>query len=179
MYTSNEQIAATNLTGMMEAAAELAQVQLGVFERLYSLSFNATRSSIEEGANYARALLDAGDAQQCLDLNAEYVQPAIEKAFSYTRRYFEVGTYARDDMTRLFEAQATEINRKAADCLTRLVKYAPGGAEVAVAAMKTAFETADNVFSGVTAVVQEPAGPTEAKQDTPTAAARDSKKKAA
>ena len=177
MYMSNEQIAAANLAGI-EAAAGFAQVQFAVLERLYALSFNATKSSFEEGANYTRALLDAKDVEQCLDLSTEYGQPAIEKAFSYTRRYLEVGTHARDEMTRLIEAQATDINRKAVASLTRLAKYAPGGTEVAVAAMKTVFEAADNMFSGVTAVVQESAGSTEAKQD-PATAVRDSKKKAA
>jgi phasin family protein len=178
MYMSNEQIAATHLAGM-EAAAGFAQVQFAVLERMYSLSFNATKSSLEEGANYARALLDAKDAQQCMDLSTEYGQPAIEKAYSCTRSYLELGTHARDEMTRLFEAQAAEINRMAAAWLNRLAKYAPGGAEVAVAAMKTAFKAADNVFSGVTAVVQESAGSAETNQDTPTTAARESKKKAA
>lgn len=178
MYMSNEQIAASNLAGM-EAAAGFAQIQFAAFERLYALSFNATKSSLEEGANYARALLDAKDAQQCLDLSTEYGQPAIEKAFSYTRSYFEVGTHARDEMTRVFEAQVTDINRKAAANLTRFAKYAPGGTEVAVAVMKSAIEAANSVFSGITAVVQESAGSTETTQDAPTAAVKESKKKAA
>jgi phasin family protein len=178
MYMSNEQIAANNLAGI-EAGAGFAQVQFAELERLVALSFNATKSSLEEGANYARALLEAKDAQHCLDLSIEYGQPAIEKAFSYTRSCLEVGTRVRDEMTRLLEAQTTDINRKAAASLTQLLKYAPGGTEVAGAAMKTAIDAADNMFSGVTAVAQESAGSTQAKPDTPTAAASESKKKAA
>jgi phasin family protein len=178
MHMSNEQIAATSLAGM-EVAAGFAQVQFSVFERLYALSFNATKSSFEEGANYARALLEAREVQQCLDLSTAYGQPAIEKAYSYMRSCLDVGTHARDEMTRLLEAQTTDINRKAAAFLSRLVKYAPGGTEAAAAAIKTAFETADNIFSGVTAVVQESGESTQARQDAPTAAARESKKKAA
>lgn len=107
MNMSNEQIAATNVAGM-EAAAGFAQVQFAALERLVALSFNATKSSFEVGANYARALLDARDVRQCLELAMEYGQPAIEKAFLYTRSRLEVGTHARDEMTRLLEAQATQ-----------------------------------------------------------------------
>ena len=178
MYMSNEHVAATSLAGV-QAAAGFAQVQFAALERLYALSVNATKSSLDEGARCARALLDAKDVQQCLDLSAEYGQPAIEKAFSYTRGCLEVGAHARDEMTRLLEAQATDSSRKAVARLTRLAKYAPGGTEVAVAAMKTAFEAADNMFSGVTAVLQEATGPTDAKQDAPATAARENKKKAA
>ena len=178
MYMSNEQNAATNLAGM-EAAAGFAQVQFAAFERLYALSFNATKSSFGEGANYTRALLDAKDVRQCLDLSTEYGHPAIEKAFSYVRSYLEVGTHARDEMTRLLEGQAIDITKKAAAFLTLLAKYSPGGSEVAVSAMKSALESAENTFGGMKAVVQESGGSTEAKQAPSTATARESKNKAA
>src|SRR5258706_8059431 len=84
MNFTPEQIASTNKAGI-EAVLGLAHTQFAAFERLSALYFNATKAAFEEGVGHAKALLNAKDPQEYLNLNAAVTQPTMEKAIAYSR----------------------------------------------------------------------------------------------
>jgi len=69
MNFTPEQIVSTNKAGI-EAILGLAHTQFSAFERLSALYFNATKAAFEEGVGHAKALLNAKDPQEYLNLNA-------------------------------------------------------------------------------------------------------------
>src|SRR2546422_11744955 len=84
MNFTPEQIASTNKAGI-EAILGLAHTQFSAFERLSALYFNATKAAFEEGVGHAKALLNAKDPQEYVNLNAAATQPTMEKAIAYSR----------------------------------------------------------------------------------------------
>lgn len=122
MQIGREELAATQ-SAAIDAAAGLARIQFAALERLTALSFRAARATLDDGAGYAKALLDARDAQRCLELSAEHVPPALQNASSYVSGCLEAGIGAHAEITGFLEAGAFHPGRMAAQLLTQLAKY--------------------------------------------------------
>ena len=86
MNFTPEQIASTNKAGI-EAILGLAHTQFAAFERLSTLYFNASKAAFEEGVGHAKALLNAKDPQEYLNLNAAATQPTIPLPICTRRRF--------------------------------------------------------------------------------------------
>src|SRR2546422_7993971 len=100
MNFTPEQIASTNKAGI-EAILGLAHTQFSAFERLSALYFNATKAAFEEGVGHAKALLNAKDPQEYLNLNAAATQPTMEKAIAYSRSVYEVAAQTNGELAKL------------------------------------------------------------------------------
>jgi len=177
-----EQIAGASTAGV-EALIGYAQAQFAAVERLSALHLDVARSAFDDGAGFAKAALSARDVHALLDLGTGLARPVMEKAFAYSRGCYEVGIQAQDDTARLFESQAAAFNRSAAAYLDRFAKYAPGGADIAVAAVKSALEAGSSALFGSTRFSQRASEPVESKLESSSSAdavaVKESKKKAA
>ena len=178
MYVTPEQVSASGKAGV-EALVSLANAQLAAYERLSSLSLDATRSAFEDSVNYARAVLGAKDVQEVVNLSAAAAQPALEKALAYSRKVYEVSTQTQGEFTKLMEAQAAEANRNMAALLDKFAKNAPAGSDVAVAAVKSAIAAANTAYDSFTKVAKQASEIAEANMSAAANAAKDVKKKAA
>ena len=178
MYVTPEQVSASGKAGV-EALLSLANAQLAAYERLSSLSLDATRSAFEDSVNYARAVLGAKDVQEVVNLSAAAAQPALEKALAYSRKVYEVSSQTQGEFTKLMEAQAGEVNRNMAALLDRFAKNAPAGSDVAVAAVKSAIAAANTAYDSFTKVAKQASEIAEANMSAAATAAKEVKKKAA
>lgn len=178
MYITPEQIAATNKAGV-EAILALANSQFSAFEKMSSLSFNAGKSAFEDGINHAKALLNAKDIQEIVNLNAAAAQPAMEKAIAYSRGLYEVATQTQGELTKLAESQASELNKSVAGLLEKVSKNAPAGSDVAVAAVKSALAAANSAYDSFTKVAKQATEIAEANFAAATSAAKETVKKRA
>ncbi len=178
MYMTPEQVNASGKAGI-EALLVLANAQLSAYERLSSLSLDATRSAFEDSVSYARALLGAKDVQEWVNLSASAAQPALEKALAYSRKVYEVSSQSQGEFTKLMEAQAAEMNRNMAAMLDKFAKNAPAGSDVAVAAVKSAIAAANTAYDSFSKVAKQASEIAEANMSAAANAAKDAKKKAA
>ena len=178
MNVTTDQIAAANKAGV-EAMIGFANSQFAVFERLYALNFNATKSAYEAAIGHAKALLGAKDAQEFVNLNASAAQPSLENAIAYSRSVYEVAAQTQGEMTRLIEAQAAEFNKNFGGVLDKFAKNAPAGSDVAVAAVKSALAAANSAYDSMSKVAKQASEMAEANFTAATSVARDAKKKAA
>ena len=154
MNFTPEQIASTNKAGI-EAVLGLAHTQFAAFERLSALYFNATKAAFEEGVGHAKALLNAKDPQEYLNLNAAATQPTMEKAIAYSRSLYEVAAQTNGELAKFLEAQAAEFNKNLVGLLDKVSKNAPAGSDVAVAAVKSMLAAANSAYDNLTKVAKQ------------------------
>jgi len=177
MYTATpEQIAATNKAGV-EALLSLANSQFSALERLSALNSNATKSAFEEAVGHAKALLNAKDVQEFVNLNSAAAQPALEKAVAYSRSVYEVASQSQGEIVKFVEAQAAEFNKNLAGLLDKFSKNAPAGSDVAVAAVKSALAAANSAYDSFNKVAKQATEIAEANFAAATTAAKETHKK--
>ena len=178
MNFTPEQIASTNKAGI-EAVLGLAHTQFAAFERLSALYFNATKAAFEEGVGHAKALLNAKDPQEYLNLNAAATQPTMEKAIAYSRSLYEVAAQTNGELAKFLEAQAAEFNKNLVGLLDKVSKNAPAGSDVAVAAVKSALAAANTAYESFNKVAKQATEIAEANFAAATSATKESKKQRA
>jgi len=177
MYVTPDQVAAVGKANV-EAALGLAQSNFATIEKLSALNFNATKSAFEDSLNHAKALMNAKDVQDFMNVNVAATQPAIEKMIAWQRSVYELASQSQAEYTRYFEAQAQEVNKNAATYIEKFAKNAPAGSDVAVAAVKSAMAAANSAYDSLTKAAKQATELAEANMAAVTAAAT-SKKKAA
>ena len=179
MYVTPEQITGYSKTGV-ETLLTIARSNFAVYEKLAALNFNATKSAFEDGISHAKALLNAKDVQEFVNLNVAAAQPSLEKFISYSRSVYELSTQQQGEITRLMEAHAGEFNRSLVGLLDKYAKNAPAGSDVAVAAVKSALAAANSAYDSFAKVAKQASEIAEANMAAATAAVtKDGKKKAA
>jgi phasin family protein len=176
MYVTPEQIVANSKAGV-EVMLALANSQFAVYEKFAALNFNATKTAFEDGMNHTRALLNAKDIQEVVNLNVAAAQPGLDRAIAYSRSVYELATAQQAEATRLLESQAGEYNKTVVGFLDKVAKNAPAGSDVAVAAVKSALAAANSAYDSFTKVAKQATEIAEANMSA--AATAVGKKKAA
>jgi phasin family protein len=178
MYVTPEQFAANGRLGV-ETLLSLANANFAAYEKLAALNFNATKSAFEESMNHAKALLNAKDVQEYVNINVAAAQPSLEKAIAYSRSVYELATQQQAEFTKFCEGQAGEMNKNFVSALDKFAKNAPAGSDVAVAAVKSALAAANSAYDSFAKVAKQATEIAEANIAAATAAVGKEKKKAA
>ncbi len=154
MYQTPEQLIALNKANV-EAALRFASVALNGAERFMELQMNAAKSALAEGIENARALTSVRDFDQLASLKDTVVQPTFEKATAYAKQVYDVASATQADFSKLVEEQMGELNKQAVATLDQLVKSAPAGSEVGIAAMKSTLAAVNSGFDNFTKVAKQ------------------------
>ena len=176
MYLTPEQIAAANRAGV-EAIVGLANSQLAAFERLSALNVNATKAAYDDGIGHAKAMLNARDVQELVNLNAATAQPALEKAIAYSRSVYDVASQTQGELAKFLEARTAELNKNLVGLLDKVSKNAPAGSDAAVAAVNSALAAANSVYESFNKVAKQVAEIAETNFAAATTAAKENHKK--
>ena len=177
MYVTPEQITGYSKAGV-ETLLTIARSNFAVYEKLAALNFNATKGAFEDGMNHTRALLNARDVQEYVNLNTSAAQPAIEKLIAYSRSVYELSAGQQAEFTRLFEGQAAEMNKTLVGLLDKFAKNAPAGSDVAIAAVRSALGAATTAYDSFTKATKQATEIAEANIAAATAAVTNIKKAA-
>lgn len=135
-------------------------------EKLVELNVQATKAALAETANHTQAVLGAKDAQELLALQAGLVQPLAEKTAAYSRHIYDIASAAGAELSKTFEGQAADAQKKFVGMVDNAAKNAPAGSETAVAVMKSAVAAANNAFESVQKAVKQASDIAEANFNT-------------
>lgn len=135
-------------------------------EKLVELNVQATKAALAETANHTQAVLGAKDAQELLALQAGLVQPLAEKTAAYSRHIYDIASAAGAELSKTFEGQAADAQKKFVGLVDNAAKNAPAGSETAVAVMKSAVAAANNAFESVQKAVKQASDIAEANFNT-------------
>ncbi|MGZ5114178.1 MAG: phasin family protein, partial [Usitatibacter sp.] len=144
------------LTAANEAALNqftyFAQLSLANVERFAELSLGAARESVEQATAHAQSLAGAKDVHEVIALNSAALEPAMKRAYAYSRTAYETAAETNNEVKRVLEAHAAEYNRAAVTALEEAFKYAPAGSETVVANVKSAIAAAQSAYDNLAAI---------------------------
>ncbi|OGB10810.1 MAG: Phasin (PHA-granule associated protein) [Burkholderiales bacterium RIFCSPHIGHO2_12_FULL_61_11] len=170
MMLTAEQIMATNKANI-ETLFNLTQKAFEGVEKLVELNVQATKAALAETANQAQAVMSVKDAQELLALQAGMIQPLAEKTAAYSRHLYDIASTAGADLSKTFEGQAAEAQKKIVGLVDSASQNAPAGSEAAVAVMKSAVAAATNAFESVQKAVKQASDMAETNFNTVSASA--------
>jgi len=178
-YQASEQLVALNKANL-EAAVRFAGIALEGAERMLEVQLKAAKGAFAEGVHQAKALAEVKDLQELAQLKNSLAQPSLEKATSYVKSVYDVAAATQTEINKLVEEQVAEFNKHVVTGLDKVVKSAPAGSEVAVAAVKTAISAVNSAYDNLSKSAKQFAEMSQANVEAATSqAVSASKKKAA
>ena len=149
-----EQLMASHKANI-ETLFGLTQKAFEGVEKLVELNVQATKAALAETANNAQAVMSVKDAQELLALQTSMVQPLAEKTAAYSRHLYDIAQSAGVEISKTFEGQTAEAQKKFADLVESATQNAPAGSETAVTMMKSAMTAANTAFESVQKAVKQ------------------------
>ena len=148
MYQTPEQLMAWNKANL-EAAVRFAGIALEGAERMLEVQLKAAKSAFADGVQQAKMLAEVKDPQEFAQLKNSLVQPSLEKATSYVKSVYDVAAATQSEINKLIEEQVSEYNKNVVTGLDKMVKSAPAGSEMAVAAVKSAISAVNSTYDNL------------------------------
>jgi phasin family protein len=154
MYQAPEQLVALNKAGL-ETAVKFAGVALQGAERILDIQVKATKNAIADSVESAKAIANAKDLQQLAAIKDSMTQPTIDKATAYAKNVYDVAAATQAEFSKLLEERVAEFNKQVAAVLDRMVKDAPAGSEVGVAALKSGISAVNSTYDNLSKVAKQ------------------------
>ncbi len=126
-------------------------------EKLVELNLQVAKAALGEVADNTRAVLSVKDAQELLALQATMLQPAAEKAASYSRHLYDIAAATQAEVAKVAETQMADAQKNFASNVDSALKNAPAGSENAVALVKSAMAAANNAYESVSKAAKQAA----------------------
>ena len=145
-------------------------------EKIVELNLSASKAAMAESAEHAKAMLSVKDAQELMALQSGLLQPLAEKTAAYSRHLYDITTGSTAEMTKAFEGQAAETQKKLMSLMEEATKNAPAGSETAVSMMKNAVAAASSALESVQKAVKQATEAAETNFNVVTASAVDASK---
>lgn len=117
-------------------------------EQLGQLQFKALRATADAQFDSLRKLAAARDPQALVDWQASFAQPTAqaERILEFNRQVYDLISGTQADIAKLAERQVESGSKQVQELVEVIAKNAPAGAEPAVAVLRSALETAGNVY---------------------------------
>jgi phasin family protein len=147
MFTADQMIAAQKAN--VETLFGLTGKAFEGVEKLVELNLQVAKASLLESAETAKAAMSVKDAQELLALQASLLQPAAEKAASYSRHLYDILAGTNAEVAKVAEETIADSQKKALAVVDTAVKNAPAGTENAVALVKSAVAAANNAYESL------------------------------
>jgi phasin family protein len=154
MYQTPEQLVALNKANL-EMAMKFAGVALQGAERILDLQLKAAKTAFADSVENAKTIAAVKDLQQLAALKDSMAQPTIEKATAYAKSVYDVTTATQAEFGKLVEEQVSEFNKQVVTVLDKIVKTAPAGSEVGIAALKSGIAAVNSAYDNVSKVAKQ------------------------
>ena len=148
MYQAPEQFVALNKANL-EVAVKFAAIALQSTERLINLQMKAARSAFAESAEAAKSLAGIKDLNNLAALQDNIAQPALEKATAYAKDVYDVAANTQAEFGKIVDEQVAEYNKQVVSILDKMVKTAPAGSEVGIAAFKSGIAAINSAYDNL------------------------------
>ena len=179
MYQTPEQLMALNKANL-EAAVRFAGIALEGAERFIEVQLKAAKGAFADSVQQAKAFAEIKDPQEFAQVKNSLMQPNLEKTASYVKSIYDVASATQAEFNKLVEEQVSEFNKQVVTTLDKMVKTAPAGSDVAVAALKSAISGINATYENIAKSTKQFVDLTQANVEAATSQAISaSKKKAA
>ena len=146
-----DQFSAANQAAI-EQFAHFAELSLGNIEKFTELGLGAARESITQATRHAQSLASAHDVNELVAITSAAVEPAMKRAYTYSRTAYETAAASNGEVKRVLEQNTAQLNKAAIAALEEALKYAPAGSESVVSNLKTAIAAAQSAYDNMTTI---------------------------
>jgi phasin family protein len=153
MLTAEQVMAAHKAN--METLIGLTNKAFEGVEKLVELNLQVAKAALGEVADNTRAAMSVKDAQELLALQSSLLQPAAEKAASYSRHLYDIAAATNAEVAKVAEAKLAEAQKSFATTVDSAMKNAPAGSENAMALVKSAMAAANNAYDSVSKAAKQ------------------------
>ena len=154
MYQTPEQLVAINKANL-EVAMKFAGVALQGAERILDLQLKAAKTAFADSVENAKSIATVKDIKELAALKDSMAQPSIEKATAYAKSIYDVTTATQAQFGALVEEQVSEFNKQVVTALDKMVKTAPAGSEVGIAAFKSGIAAVNSAYDNLSKVAKQ------------------------
>lgn len=165
-------------TDQIETSLRFARISLDSMERIVKLQLETAKSSLEEGAKIAKSAAGVKDMQDAIALRQKATESFVENTLSLSRSIYEITSQAQSELSLLAEERAISFNKGVVANMDKLVKSAPAGADVAVAAVKSTVQATAAAVDSMTKAAKQVADFADASVKAATTATADAVKTA-
>jgi phasin family protein len=143
-------------TAANEAAIEqfsyFAKLSLANVEKFAELGLGAARESVTLATKHAQTLAGARDVNEVIAINSAALEPALKRAYAYSRTAFDAAAETSNEVKRVLEKQNAELQQAAVAAIEEAMKYAPAGSETVVANVKSAIAATQSAYDNLAAI---------------------------
>jgi phasin family protein len=101
---------------------------------------------------HAQTLAGARDVNEVIAINSAALEPALKRAYAYSRTAFDAAAETSNEVKRVLEKQNGELQQAAVAAIEEAMKYAPAGSETVVANVKSAIAAAQSAYDNLAAI---------------------------
>jgi phasin family protein len=130
----------------METLLTVAQTAFASAERLASLNLSVARSLLDDSVANAKVMLAIKDVKDLMALQVTLAQPTLEKVAAYSRSVYENATETQGVLSKVAQAQVSDLQSSVAASLGTAGKSAPAGSDAALAAAKSLLAVINSSF---------------------------------
>jgi phasin family protein len=134
----------------LEAAARATRISLDSAERAITVQLTYAKGTLEQATLNARAVSNAKDVNELMTLRSRIAENTLENVIGYSRSLYDVASEAQAEYTRLAEERMGAFQQAVTAGVDQAAKAAPGGSDVAVAAMKSQLAATTAAFDTFT-----------------------------
>jgi phasin family protein len=146
----------------VDAASRLSRISMDSAERAMAVQLEYAKGAFAQASITAEAFARAKDVQELMALRTRLAENALENLMGYSRSLYEVASTAQSEVSRLAEERMAEFQRNVTATVEEAAKAAPGGGEVAAAAIKSQLAAATAAFDSLTKAAKQAASYAEA-----------------
>jgi phasin family protein len=136
----------------VEQFAYFARLSLANVEKFAGLGLDAARDSVALATQHAQSVAGAKDVNEVIAINSAALEPALKRAYAYSRTAFDAAAETHNEVKRVLEKQTSDVNQAAIAALEEAFKYAPAGSESVVANVKSACAAAQSAYENLAAI---------------------------
>ena len=133
-----------------EAAARITRISMDSAERTIAIQLEYAKGAVKQATLTAQAYAQVKDVNQLVGLRARIAENALENSMGYSRSLYEVASEAQAEFSRLAEERMSSFQQVVAAGVDQAAKAAPGGSDVAVAAIKSQLAATTAAFDSFT-----------------------------
>ena len=151
----------------VESAARASRISMDSAERTFNVQIEYAKGALKQAQLTARALSQAKDVQELLALRARIAENTVENMMGYSRSLYEVASETQAEYSRLAEERMARFQKAVTETVDQVARSAPGGGDVASAAIKSQMVATTAAFDSFTKAARSLASYADASASRP------------
>jgi phasin family protein len=137
------------------AASRATRISLDSAERALAVQIEYTKGALAQATLNAKAVTQVKDVNELLAVRSRIAENTLENVLGYSRSLYDVVSAAQAEYAKLAEERMSTFQSAVTQGVDQAARAAPGGSDVAVAAMKSQLAATTAAFDTFTKAARQ------------------------